>query len=45
MATAISDQRRKKEAMEVLVLELSRGDEDNIVHSLRTAIDVSQINL
>ena len=40
MATAISDQRRRKEAMEDLVLELSRGDEENIIHALRTAIDV-----
>ena len=41
MAVAVGDQRRKKEAMELLVMELSKGDEESIIHSLRTAIDVS----
>lgn len=40
MAVAVGDQRRKKEAMEHLVSELLKGDEDSILNSLRTAIEV-----
>lgn len=40
MAVAVGDQRRKKEAMEHLVSELLKGDEDSILISLRTAIEV-----
>lgn len=41
MAVAVGDQRRKKEAMELLVTEIAKGDEENVTSSLRTAIEVS----
>ena len=40
MAVAVGDQRRKKEAMDLLVAEISRGEEENIANSLRVAIEV-----
>ena len=40
MAVAVGDQRRKREAMDHLVSEISRGEEDNIANSLRIAIEV-----
>jgi hypothetical protein len=40
MAVA-GDHRRRKEAMELLVNELSRGDEEAIVNSLRAALEVN----
>jgi hypothetical protein len=40
MAVAVGDQRRRKEAMELLVNELSKGDEESIISSLRTALEV-----
>jgi hypothetical protein len=40
MAVAVGDQRRRKEAMELLVNEISKGDEDGIINSLRSAIEV-----
>eukprot|EP01031_Cornospumella_fuschlensis_P040816 gene40816-49781_t len=39
MAVAVGDQRRKKEAMELLVSEIAKGDEENVTSSLRTAIE------
>lgn len=41
MAVAVGDQRRRKEAMEHLVTELLKGDDESILISLRTAIEVS----
>jgi ribosomal protein S7 len=40
MSVAVGDQRRRKEAMEILVNELSKGDEESIISSLRTALEV-----
>jgi hypothetical protein len=40
MAVAVGDQRRKREAMDLLVAEISRGEEENIANSLRVAIEV-----
>lgn len=40
MAVAVGDQRRKKEAMDLLVAEISRGEEENIANCLRVAVEV-----
>jgi hypothetical protein len=40
MAVAVGDQRRKREAQEFLVQEISKGDEDTIAIQIRTAIEV-----
>eukprot|EP00981_Chlorochromonas_danica_P007450 scaffold1754_cov180-Ochromonas_danica.AAC.6 len=39
MAAAVGDQRRKKEAMELLVTEIAKGEEDRIAPQLRTVIE------
>jgi hypothetical protein len=44
MAVAVGDQRRKKEAMELLVLEITKGEDDNIGDCIRTAIEVIIVN-
>lgn len=41
MAVAVGEQRRKREAMDMLVSEIAKGEEENISLSLRTAIEVS----
>jgi hypothetical protein len=43
MTAAAGDQRRRKEAMELLVNELSRGDEEAVVNSLRAALEVYRV--
>lgn len=45
MAVAVGDIRRKKQAMELLVQELSKGDDDTIPNCLRTAIEVIKIKI
>lgn len=42
MAAAVGDQRRKKEAMELLVTEIAKGEDDRIAPQLRTVIEVSE---
>ncbi len=42
MAVAVGDQRRKKEAMELLVQEITKGEDENIGSSIRTAIEVGR---
>lgn len=44
MAVAVGDQRRKKEAQELLVQEIAKGEVENIPVSLRTAIEVKHLN-
>lgn len=41
MAVAVGDQRRRKEAMELLVTEIAKGDEEHIAPTLRTAVEVN----
>lgn len=40
MAVAVGEQRRKREAMDLLVSEISKGEEENIANSIRVAIEV-----
>lgn len=40
MAVAVGEQRRKREAMDLLVAEISKGEEENIANSIRVAIEV-----
>jgi predicted DNA-binding ribbon-helix-helix protein len=40
MAVAVGEQRRKREAMDQLVNEISKGEEENIASLLRVAIEV-----
>jgi hypothetical protein len=40
MAVAVGEQRRKREAMDLLVAEISKGEEQNISTSIRVAIEV-----
>eukprot|EP00598_Pedospumella_elongata_P000649 CAMPEP_0184981518 /NCGR_PEP_ID=MMETSP1098-20130426/11198_1 /TAXON_ID=89044 /ORGANISM="Spumella elongata, Strain CCAP 955/1" /LENGTH=221 /DNA_ID=CAMNT_0027505081 /DNA_START=42 /DNA_END=704 /DNA_ORIENTATION=+ len=39
MAVAVGEQRRKREAMDLLVSEISKGEEENIANSIRVAIE------
>lgn len=41
MAVASGDLRRRKEAMDHLVIDISKGDEENISSAIRIAIEVS----
>lgn len=43
MAVASGDLRRRKEAMDHLVIDISKGDEENISSAIRIAIEVSNI--
>ena len=36
----MGEQRRKREAMDLLVSEISKGEEENIANSIRVAIEV-----
>lgn len=40
MAVASGDLRRRKEAMDHLVIDISKGDEENISSAIRIAIEV-----
>lgn len=40
MAVAVGELRRKREAMDNLVSEIAKGEEDNISASIRMAIEV-----
>lgn len=40
MAVAVGEQRRKKEAMEALVADISRGSEEAVFPAIRSALEV-----
>lgn len=40
MAVAFGEQRRRKEAMELLVSEITKGEDENIPNSIKIAIEV-----
>jgi hypothetical protein len=44
MAVAVGELRRKREAMDNLVSEISKGEEENITTSIRIAIEVQNIS-
>ena len=45
MAVAIGEQRRKREAMDLLVQDLAKGDDDNVSVAIRTALEVRDFYL
>lgn len=43
MAVAVGEQRRKREAMDLLVSEIAKGEEENITLCLRTSLEVGSL--
>lgn len=44
MAVAVGELRRKREAMDMLVTEIAKGEEDHVPIAIRTAIEVTNFN-
>lgn len=44
MAQSTNEQRRKREAMDLLVAEIIKEDDENISSSLRIAIEVKEVD-
>ena len=45
MSMAVSEQRRKREAMDALIADMTKGSDDNVATTLRIAIEVSEPSL